>query len=345
MLKKRLLKKSSGRGVFKNKVDGWEHKSKEYSKLFDETRKEIANIIVGQDEVIDSMLRCLIANGHALVEGVPGVAKTLLIRTLAKATGCDFKRIQFTIDLLPTDIIGITSYDPMKKEFRTEKGPVFTNFILADEINRSSPKTQSALLESMQEKQVTINKITYPLPLPFFVMATMNPLESEGVYPLPEAQIDRFLFKINMDLPNPKEEQAILKKNITLYRFEDYTVKAILNPKKIIEIQEFVRDKIYLSPELEEYIIRIVDATRKNEKFKLGRYIAYGGSPRASIGLFIAAKAQALLKGSSFVTPQHIKDVAKSVMRHRILLNYEGQAENITTDQIIDEIISKVPIP
>ncbi|MDD5178044.1 MAG: MoxR family ATPase [Candidatus Nanoarchaeia archaeon] len=342
MHKKRFLFKSS-------KVNGirketWDLKSKEYAKLFDEVRKEIAKVIVGQDEVVNSMLRCLVANGHALVEGVPGVAKTLLIRTLAKATGCDFKRIQFTIDLLPTDIIGITSYDPVKREFRTEKGPIFSNFILADEINRSSPKTQSALLESMQEKQVTINKVTYKVPLPFFVMATMNPLESEGVYPLPEAQIDRFLFKLNMDLPTADEEKKILKQNITINSFESFDVKPVLNPKKIIEIQDFIKN-IYLSPELEEYIIRLVGATRKSDKFKTGRYIAYGASPRASIGLFIAAKAQALLKGNSFVTPQHIKDIVKPVLRHRILLNYEGQAENITTDQIIEEILSKVPIP
>ncbi|MDD5253554.1 MAG: MoxR family ATPase [Candidatus Nanoarchaeia archaeon] len=341
MLKKRLIRKISKR---LDKKEIHNAKSREYSKLFDEVRHEVAKVIVGQDEMVNSMLRCLIANGHALVEGVPGVAKTLLIRTLAKSTGCDFKRIQFTIDLLPTDIIGITTYDPMVKNFRTEKGPIFANFLLADEINRSSPKTQSALLEAMQEKQVTINKVTYGLPLPFFVMATMNPLESEGVYPLPEAQIDRFLFKLNMDLPSADEEKKILKQNITINSFYDYDVKSILSPKKIIEIQEFVKN-IYLSPEIEEYIIRLVQATRKSDKFKLGRYIAYGASPRASIGLFIASKAQALLKGNSFVTPQHVKDVARSVLRHRILLNYEGQAENVTSDQIIDEILSKVPIP
>lgn len=316
---------------------------KKYNLLFKRLKKEIAKVIVGQEEIVDSLIRALLANGHVLVEGVPGIAKTLLIRTLAKATGCSFSRIQFTIDLLPTDIVGITSYDP-SKGFTTHKGPIFSNFILADEINRSSPKTQSAMLEAMQEKQVTIGRKTYPVQDPFFVMATMNPIESEGVYPLPEAQIDRFLFKSHMGYPTSKEEQKILMQNITLKKFDDYDVKNVITPSLILHLQE-VTKKIYLSKELEEYITRVVNVTRNPKKLKLGRYIQYGGSPRASISLFIASKADALMKGNSYVTPQNIKNVAPSVLRHRILLNYEGQAENIKTDQIISEILAKTPIP
>ncbi len=316
---------------------------KKYNLLLKRLKKEIAKIIVGQEEITDSLIRAILANGHVLVEGVPGIAKTLLIRALAKATGCTFSRIQFTIDLLPTDIVGITAYDP-KKGFTTHKGPIFSNFILADEINRSSPKTQSAMLEAMQEKQVTIGKKTYPLQEPFFVMATMNPIESEGVYPLPEAQIDRFLFKSFMGYPTMKEEQKILNQNITLRKFEDYDIKSVISSSLILHLQEITK-KVYLSKEIEEYITNIVNITRKPKNLKLGRYIMYGGSPRASISLFIASKADALMQGKSYVTPQNIKNVAPSVLRHRILLNYEGQAENIKTDQIISEILAKTPIP
>lgn len=320
-----------------------EKEVKKYTILFKKLKQEIGKVIVGQDGVIEELFRSLLCRGHVLVEGVPGIAKTLLIRTLAKTTGCTFSRIQFTVDLLPTDIVGITTYDP-RKGFTTQKGPIFSNFILADEINRSSPKTQSALLEAMQERQVTLAKKTYPLQEPFFVMATMNPIESEGVYPLPEAQIDRFLFKVFMGYPSSKEEQAILNQNITLKNFEDFDVKAILTPTLLKHLQQVTKE-IYLSEELEDYIIRLVNVTRESKKLKLGKYIQYGASPRASINIFIAAKADALLKGKNYVTPQNIKNVAKSVLRHRILLSYEGQAENITTDQIIEEILAKTPIP
>ena len=263
--------------------------------------------------------------------------------TLASTTGCKFSRIQFTVDLLPTDIVGITTYDK-NKGFATVKGPIFSNFVIADEINRAGPRTQAALLEAMQEGKVTIGKNTYELEKPFFVMATQNPIESEGVFRLPEAQIDRFLFKLNMIYPERHEEKAILNQNITLKDFDDYILKKILSPKKIIEIQNFVH-KIYLSKDIEDYIVSIVNASREKNKLKSGKYIEYGASPRASIGLFIASKADALLRGNSYVTPQNVKNVAYEVLRHRILLNYEGQAENVKTDDIIKEMLATVPIP
>ena len=324
---------------------GESNKIKEYHKLFLKVKDECKKTIVGQDRVIEGILRGIICDGHILVEGVPGIAKTLIVRTLAKVTGGTYSRIQFTADLLPTDITGLTTYEE-KKGFTVMKGPVFANYIIADEINRSPPKVQSALLEAMQEKQVTIGKTTYHLPLPFFVMATQNPIESSGVYNLPEAQIDRFLFKVNIYYPSTNEEAEILKKNITLYSFDDYKLKSVINPKIILEIQKFVRD-IYVSKDIERYITRIVDATRNPSRYKiqLGKYVEWGSSPRASIGLFIASKAEALLRGQSFVTPHHIKTVAHDVMRHRMLLNYEGQAENISRDDIISEILNKVPMP
>tara|TARA_Y100000034_G_scaffold134632_1_gene203650 strand:- start:4789 stop:5802 length:1014 start_codon:yes stop_codon:yes gene_type:complete len=320
-------------------------KLKEYHKLFLKIKNECKKTIVGQDRVIEGLLRSIICDGHVLVEGVPGIAKTLIVRTLAKVTGGSYSRIQFTADLLPTDITGLTTYDK-SKGFSVVKGPVFANFIIADEVNRSPPKVQSALLEAMQEKQVTIGKVTHGLPLPFFVMATQNPIESAGVYNLPEAQIDRFLFKINIYYPNTDEEAEILKRNITLYSFDDYGLKNIIDPKKITEIQKFVRD-IYINKSIEKYITKIVDATRHSDKYKvkLGKYIEWGSSPRASIGMFIASKAEALLRGQKFVTPHHVKMVAHDVLRHRILLNYEGQAENINRDDIISEILNKVPMP
>ena len=320
-------------------------KSKDYKVLIDKIKQEISKTVVGQEVVIDGLLRAVISNGHVLLEGVPGIAKTLIVRTLSKVTRCSFNRIQFTPDLLPTDIIGITAYEE-KKGFFTLKGPIFNNFILADEINRAPPKVQSALLEGMQEKQVTIGKETFPLPHPFFVLATQNPIESLGTYPLPEAQIDRFLFKLNIDYPTQTDEQHILKKNITLKRFDEYKLNPVISPEEIMALQSDVKN-VYLDNKIEKYIIRLVDCTRKSEqyKIKLGKYIEYGASPRASIGLFIASKADALIKGDLFVTPHHVKRVAADVLRHRLILNYEGQAEGIKTDNVIEEILSKVPIP
>jgi len=308
-------------------------------------KKEISKIIVGQEKVVSNLLKAVLSDGHVLVEGVPGIAKTLLIRTLAKVTGCNFKRIQFTVDLLPTDIVGFISYTK-EKGFYTIKGPIFANFIIADEINRATPKSQSALLEAMQEKQVTIGKSTFSIPIPFFVMANKNPIESSGVYPLPEAQRDRFLFKVFMDYPTTEEEKLILKQNISLKNFEDFDLKSIINPSRIIKMQEITKS-IYLDPEIEKYIIEITNATRHPSKYNIeyGKYIEYGASPRASISMFIASKADALLNGKLYVSPQNVKNIAREVLRHRIILNYEALAEKIKEDQIINEILSKVQVP
>ncbi len=318
---------------------------KKVKEELDRIRKEISKVIVGQEVAVDGMIRALLCNGHLLVEAVPGTAKTLLIRALAVALGCKFSRIQFTVDLLPSDITGIVSYEK-SKGFYTIKGPVFANLVIADEINRAPPKTQSALLEAMQEHQATIGKQTFRIEEPFFVMATQNPIESSGTYQLPEAQIDRFLFKLTMSYPKPTDEQRILYQNISLNKFDDFKLKAVITPKRIIEMQKLTK-KIYVSDEVEKYILRIVDSTRnpRNYGLKHGHYIEYGGSPRASICLFIAAKAQAIMEGDGYVRPQHIKKIAHDVLRHRILLNYEGEAENIKTDEIIDDILAKVKVP
>src|SRR3989339_405441 len=315
-----------------------------YRKLLS-LEQELSKAVVGQHTVMRGLIRGLLANGHVFLEGVPGVAKTLIIRTLAQATGCKFSRIQFTVDLLPTDITGITGYQ-QGKGFYVVKGPIFANFVIADEINRAPAKTQSALLEAMQEKQVTIGKETFRLPEPFFVMATQNPIESGGTYPLPEAQIDRFLFKVNMGYPKPEVEKDILERNISLGKFEDFRVKAVLTQRKIHDLQKFVKE-IYVKDAIKEYIVEIVHATRNAQEYglKLGKYIEWGASPRASISLFIAAKAEALLSNSAYVTPQHVKDIAHDVMRHRIILNYEGQAEQVKSDDIITEVLAKIPVP
>jgi MoxR-like ATPase len=283
----------------------------------------------------------LLCNAHILVEGVPGIAKTLAIRALAAASGCSVKRVQFTVDMLPTDIIGITSYTP-GKGFEVIKGPIFANFIIADEINRAPPKTQSALIEAMQENQVTIGRKRFVLPAPFFVMATENPIESAGVYPLPEAQIDRFLFKLLMGYPKEKEEWKIMESNITIKRFEDFKLKAVISPKDITKMQETVR-KVYLDDNIKEYILSIVRRTRKKD-FTNAEYISYGSSPRASIGLFIASKARALMKGRNFVLPEDVKHVVFSVMRHRLILSYKATIKKIVPDSLIREILGSVKV-
>src|SRR3990167_5243344 len=287
-------------------------------------KKEISKIIVGQDSTVNALLVGLLSNGHILVEGIPGIAKTLLIRALSQTTGGVFSRIQFTVDLLPTDITGITAYNP-QKGFYVVKGPIFANFLLADEINRAPAKVQSALLEAMQERQTTIGKQTFPMFNPFFVMATQNPIETSGTYPLPEAQIDRFLFKLYMGYPTLENEKKVLRQNIQLKKFEEYNIMPIISPQKLIEMQKAVQE-VYLGEEI-------------------GKYIQWGGSPRASIGLYIASKANAFMQGSSFVTPQHVKEIAYPILRHRIILNYEGLADDIKSDSIIKEILAKVPIP
>ena len=312
------------------------------SEILLDIEKEMSKIVVGQREIIHGILRGILCNGHVLVEGVPGTAKTLIVRAMAKILGCDMKRIQFTVDLLPTDITGIMSYTP-EKGFKVEKGPIFTNFVLADEINRSPPKTQSALLEAMQEKEVTIAKETHKLPSPSFVMATENPVENSGVYTLPEAQIDRFLFKLLIGYPEPKEEQGILSKNTTTKTFDSFKLKSILNPEKIIELQEEVKE-VFTSDVIEEYIVKIVGETR-NKDWEFGKYLSYGGSPRASIALYIASKAEALMRGRDYVIPEDVRRVVYPVLRHRIILNYEAEAEGITTDKVIKQVLDRVNVP
>ena len=337
----------SGSFAYKPPVTGQEKLKQEvqqYQKLFDELRYEVSKVVVGQIEIMNTMLEAILSNGHCLVEGIPGIAKTLLLRTLSVVTGSQFNRIQFTPDLLPTDIVGVTAYDE-KKGFYTVKGPIFANFVLGDEINRAPPKVQSALLEGMQEKQVTIGKQSFHLPRPFFVMATQNPIEQMGTYPLPEAQIDRFVYKIIMHYPKMEDEEKILKQNISLNKFEDFKLMPILSPTDIIRLQEDVK-KIYLDNKIEKYIVRLVDATRNPTKYglELGKYVEFGSSPRASISLYITSKAHALMEGKIYVTPQDVKVVAKNVFRHRMILNFEGQAENISTDDIVKELLAKVPV-
>lgn len=317
--------------------------AKKCSDIIKKIRLEVRKVLVGQERIVDALIKGLLCDGHILVEGVPGVAKTLAVRALAEALGCESKRIQFTVDLLPTDILGLTSYTP-GKGFETIKGPVFTNFLLADEINRSPPKTQSALLEAMQEKIVTIGKETYSLPRPFFVMATENPLEVSGVYFLPEAQIDRFLFKIIMGYPRKDEEQRVMRQNMTLRPFEDFGLKPVANPEYLIAMQEVTR-RVYTSPEIEKYIVDIVHLTREKEGYEEAKYVEWGGSPRATIGLFIASKSQALISGRKFVVPDDVKKVAADVLRHRMILNYAAQAEGINSDFIISKILELVPAP
>ncbi|MDD3175203.1 MAG: MoxR family ATPase [Candidatus Nanoarchaeia archaeon] len=318
---------------------------KQYSELLKRAKKEISKAVVGQEEVVSLLFEALIANGHVLLEGVPGIGKTFLIKVLSEIIGCSFSRIQFTPDLLPADIIGVTTYEE-GKGFSTMKGPVFANFILGDEINRSPPKVQSALLEAMQEKQVTIGKETFNLPIPFFVMATQNPLESLGTYKLPEAQLDRFLFNVFMNYPQIEEEEKVLEQNMTIHKFENFKLTTILQDIDIIKLQELAK-QIQMDDKIKKYIVRLVDATRFPKKYNLdlsAKYIDFGTSPRASIALFIASKSRALTKGRSFVTPKDIKEVAPHIFRHRIILNFEGQADNIKIDDLIDEILKKVPL-
>lgn len=310
-----------------------------------EARKEIANVVVGQDEMVGLLLEALIANGNVLLEGVPGIGKTLLVRTLSSIIGCIYSRIQFTPDLLPTDIVGVTTYEE-GKGFFTMKGPIFSNFVLADEINRSPPKVQSALLEAMQERQVTIGKETFNLPSPFFVMATQNPVENLGTYRLPEAQLDRFIFKLLMSYPSINEEELILDRNMTLQKFEVFDIQSILSQEEIVNAQKLVKH-IHMDDKIKKYIVRIVDATRNPKTYDLdlsSKYLNFGASPRGSISLFIASKAHALMQGRSFVTHKDVKDVCPHILRHRVLLNFEGQAENISPEDIVTEIIKNVPI-
>jgi len=314
----------------------------EVQKIVKEIEDEIGKIVVGQREIVRGLIRAILCNGHVLVEGVPGIAKTLIVKSMAKVMGCEMKRIQFTVDLLPTDITGIMSYSP-GKGFQIIKGPIFANFIIADEINRSPPKTQSAMLEAMEERAVTIARETYELPKPFFVMATENPIEVSGVYTLPEAQVDRFLFKLLIPYSQFDEEIKILEQNVSLKEFEDFELNKVLSPKKILELQEKTK-KVFSSDEIKNYIVSIVDETR-SKNFDYSKYISYGASPRASIAMFIASKAEALMNGHDYVLPEDVKAVAYAVLRHRIILNYEAEADKITCDKIIEHILDRIKAP
>jgi MoxR-like ATPase len=314
------------------------------SAFVDMIRMEMNKVIIGQRHLIDSLMIGLLANGHILLEGVPGLAKTLAIKSLASIIDAKFSRIQFTPDLLPADLIGTMIYSQKKEEFVVKKGPVFSNFILADEINRSPAKVQSALLEAMQERQVTIGESTFSLDEPFLVLATQNPIEQEGTYPLPEAQVDRFMMKVLIDYPTIEEEKLIIKENMA----KDFPkTSSILKVSDIARARNVVRE-VYMDEKIENYILNIVFASRNPEKYGLPQYknmISYGASPRASINLSIAAKAFAFIKRRGYVIPEDIRAICPDVMRHRIGLTYEAEAENINQDKIISEILNVVEVP
>jgi len=318
--------------------------TKAHHQKIDQVYSEVSKVVVGQDYMVNRLLIGLFTNGHILLEGVPGLAKTLTISTVAKVLHLDFQRIQFTPDLLPSDLVGTMIYNQREGKFEVKKGPIFANIILADEINRSPAKVQSALLEAMQEKTVTIGETTFTLDKPFLVMATQNPVENEGTYPLPEAQVDRFMMKVSVTYPS-KDQQLEIMRRIANMQF-DFTVNAILTKEDIFTIRGEV-NRVKISESLERYIIELVSASRNPKEYKLdheAQYIQFGASPRASINLNLASKAAAYLEGRDYVLPEDIKEVAADVMNHRIILNYEAEADNVKTTDIIRAILSKVPI-
>jgi len=325
-------------------IDELENKIKQESSAISKLIEEIGHVIVGQKYVVERMLIGLLADGHILLEGLPGLAKTLAVNSLANAIQADFKRVQFTPDLLPADLIGTLIYNPQSGNFSVKKGPIFTNIVLADEINRSPAKVQSALLEAMAERQVTISDTTYVLPAPFLVMATQNPIEQEGTYPLPEAQLDRFMLKLNVVYPNIKDEKIIL---------ERMTQKVKLKTNPVLSLEDVQKAKdlvheIYVDDKIKDYIVDIVFATRQPEEYGLNELkslISVGGSPRATINLTLASKAYAFLQGRSFVIPEDVKIIGQDVLRHRIILTYEAEAESLKTDDIIKRVFEGVPIP
>ena len=307
-------------------------------------KKEVAKVVVGQEKMIDSLLIALLCEGHILIEGVPGLAKTTTVNALSKALGLNFKRAQFTPDLLPADILGAEIYDPQNNQFKIKKGPIFTNLLLADEINRAPAKVQSALLEVMQEKQVTLGDTTFKIAPPFFVMATQNPVEQEGVYQLPEAQLDRFMLKLVVDY-NTKTEELEIARRISSGKSEE--INAVLTHDDLEELKEAVRN-VHIDAEVEEYMIELVAATRNPSAYGLGEiaeYIQFGASPRVSIDMFKAVKAMAFMRGKDFVTPVDVAYIAKELMRHRIVLTYEAEAEGVTTDEMIQRVLETVKIP
>ena len=308
-------------------------------------RQEISKVIVGQKYLVERLLTGILANGHVLLEGVPGLAKTLAVKTMASAMEAKFNRIQFTPDLLPADIIGTLIYNQQKGEFLTQKGPIFANIILADEINRAPAKVQSALLEAMQERQVTIGGETYPLPEPFLVLATQNPIDQEGTYTLPEAQVDRFMLKLKIGYPEKKEERLILDMMAKTRVSEE--INTVVTPEKVMQAREIV-DEIYIDDKIKDYIVDIVFATREPKKYGLEgleNMIQFGASPRATIALTLASKAHAFLQGRGYVVPQDIKDIALDVLRHRIIVTYEAEAEGVSSEDIVAKVLNKIAGP
>ncbi len=315
-----------------------------HSDQLDRVRAEVRKVLVGQDLMLSRLLIAMLTGGHVLLEGLPGLAKTTAIKGLANALRCKFNRIQFTPDLLPADLIGTMIYNPREGSFGTRKGPIFANLILADEINRAPSKVQSALLEAMQEHQVTIGDETYPLEEPFLVLATQNPIEQEGTYPLPEAQVDRFMLKIIVDYPSKSEERKVVDSVLDDIRRE---VQPVLEPQQLVEIKQTV-STLYMDDKVKDYVLDVVTATRRPEEFRLKELkplIEYGASPRASINLCLAARANAFLAGRGYVTPQDVKDIALDVLRHRVILTYEAEAEQMTSDDVVRKVLESVPVP
>jgi MoxR-like ATPase len=319
------------------------HSDSENRKPMERVLYEVKKVIVGQDHLLERLVVALLARGHILVEGVPGLAKTMAIKTLAEAIGGEFKRIQFTPDLVPADLIGTRIYNQKTGEFNTSLGPVFTNLLLADEINRAPAKVQSALLEVMQERQVTIGRQTFPVPDPFLVLATQNPIETEGTYSLPEAQVDRFMLKVLVGYPDSTEEFVIVERMTGMLQ----AVQKVLTTQELIELQKMA-DKVFVDPALIEYSVRMVTATRQPKDVGLDdltRYILFGASPRASINLILTARALAFVRGRDYVLPQDVLDMALDVMRHRLVLSYEALSDNVTGDDLLKKILDRIPIP
>ena len=315
-----------------------------YSDQIERVRTEVRKVLVGQDVMLSRLLIALLTGGHVLLEGLPGLAKTTAIKALASAIRCRFNRIQFTPDLLPADLIGTMIYNPREGSFGTRKGPIFANLVLADEINRAPSKVQSALLEAMQEHQVTIGDETYPLEEPFLVLATQNPIEQEGTYPLPEAQVDRFMLKVVVGYPSKAEERRVVDSVLDDIRRE---IQPVLEPSQLMEIKQTV-STIYMDDKVKDYVLDVVAATRRPDEFRLKDLkplIECGASPRASINLCLAARANAFLAGRGYVTPQDVKDIAFEILRHRIILTYEAEAEEMTSDDIVRKILESVPVP
>ncbi|MFH1852367.1 MAG: MoxR family ATPase [Candidatus Neomarinimicrobiota bacterium] len=315
------------------------------SAFVDDLKRALRQVIVGQSELIDKIIISLLANGHILLEGVPGLAKTLTVKTLAQAINTHFQRIQFTPDMLPADLIGTLIYDQKSGGFKTRKGPIFANIILGDEINRSPAKVQSALLEAMQERQVTIGENTFKLDEPFLVLATQNPIEQEGTYPLPEAQVDRFMLKLKVDYPNFEEERQIIRQ--VARTGQPAEIQPVITPEQIIQAQKTISE-IYVDEKVENYVLNLVFATRDPRHYKLndlGDLIAYGASPRASINLILAAKARAFLQHRGYITPEDVRYIGADVLRHRIILTYEAEAEELTSEDIIQRLFDSIEVP